>query len=323
VERRKEGKSGTISSSLPSNSVRGTPLFSTYSASPTMPPVPQPTPLGAETPHGLPPLPPSLSSSASSWIPTLALPASQYPPECFTKTLLSLVHSPEHSSSTILRADILSDQSFEEDSYSDLKGKGKEPIRDHEERFMLEGYELTRRIRRKILPKRPQFDNSMESECLFYTRQHTSSSNLSTLEDLTEVLVLFVVDLDSLEQETGKREPPYYHPQVSTLAFRYLPPALSTTPGLTSTTLRIDIVPLPGSSQRAPLDPQDRLFRTSLSLLKTIDKMSKGFNTGYEKRVYHDLLVPKEKVQDVYQTLKSKYSCVPFESSLLFRAFSK
>ncbi|GAA5883894.1 hypothetical protein JCM16303_007441 [Sporobolomyces ruberrimus] len=275
-----------------------------------MPPVPQPTPLGAETPHGLPPLPPSLSSSASSWIPTLALPASQYPPECFTKTLLSLVHSPEHSSSTILRADILSDQSFEEDSSLDLEGKGKEPIRDHEERFMLEGYDLKRRIRRKILPKRPQFDNSMESECLFYTRQHTSSSNLSTLEDLTEVLVLFVVDLDLLEQETGKREPPYYHPQVSTLAFRYLPPALSTTSGLTSTTLRIDIVPLPGSSQTAPLDPQDRLFRTSLSLLKTIDKMSKGFNTGYEKRVYHDLLVPKEKVQDVYQTLKSKYSRV-------------
>jgi tRNASer (uridine44-2'-O)-methyltransferase len=267
---------------------------------------PLPLPLPADTLHALPTLPSSLSSSSASWLPVLSLPASDYPSECFNKTLNTLIHSPEHSSSTILRADILADETFDSNSLSDQLDKGKG--RALETPFDIEGYELKRRLRRKILPKRPQFDHSMEQECLIYSRRPTSDSTLVTLDDSTEVLVLLVVDLDRLEEETGKRAPPYYHPQVSTLAFRYLPASLSST---SSPTLRIDIVPLPDTALSAPLDKQDRLFRTSLSLLKSIDKMSKGFNTGYEKRVNHDLLVPKEKVQDLYQRLKSKYSCVP------------
>ncbi|GAA5967779.1 hypothetical protein JCM3765_001437 [Sporobolomyces pararoseus] len=268
----------------------------------------QANPLPADSPHPLPILASPLSSSSStSWIPVHSIPASQYPLECFVKTLIELIHFPEHSSSTILRADILADENFEEQSHSTEKGKGKE--RAIEQQYDIEGYELKRRIRRKILPKRPQFDHSMEQECLIYTRQHASSSSLDTPEDSTEALVLFVVDLELLEQETGKKEPPYYHPQVSTLAFRYLPASLdSSLSSPPSATLRIDLVPLPSNSLSAPLNPQDRLFRTCLSLLRTIDKVSKGFNTGYEKRVNHDLLVPKERVQDVYQRLKSKYS---------------
>lgn len=270
-----------------------------------MPPDLQATPLPPNAPNTLPPLS-SLSSSSSTpstsdWVPVLSLPASPYPVDCFIDSLLSLIKFPEHSSSTILRADILQDETFEHEVGSE--GKGKQ--RAQEGRFEMEGYELQRRIRRKILPKRPQFDHAMEQDCLIYTRQH-STTNVDSPEDTTEALVLLVVDLDLLEQETGKREPPYYHPQVSTLAFRYLPASVS--PSSSTSTLRIDILSLPSTPMTAPLDHQDRLFRTSISLLKLIDKMSKGSNTGYSKRIHHDLLVPKERVQDLYQQLKSKYS---------------
>ncbi|GAA5975252.1 hypothetical protein JCM5350_000206 [Sporobolomyces pararoseus] len=276
-----------------------------------MAPTAQASPLPPDAPHPLPePATPLSSSPSLSWIPVHSIPASQYPLECFAKTLIDLIHFPEHSSSTILRADILADENFEDKSHSTEKGKGKE--REMQGQYDLEGYELKRRIRRKILPKRPQFDHSMEQECLIYTRQHASTSSLDTPEDSTEALVLMMVDLDLLEQETGKKEPPYYHPQVSTLAFRYLPASLGSSEHSSqpSATLRIDLIPLPTTPLSAPLNPQDRLFRTCLSLLRTIDKVSKGYNTGYEKRVNHDLLVPKERVQDVYQRLKSKYSCV-------------
>lgn len=269
-----------------------------------MPPVLQAIPLPGDAPNPLPPLsslfPSSSSRSTSNWVPVLPLPASPYPLDCFIESLLSLIKFPEHSSSTILRADILQDETF--DHEAEPEGKGKQ--RAEEGQLEIEGYELRRRIRRKILPKRPQFDHAMEQDCLIYTRQH-SSTNLESLEDTTEALVLLAVDLDLLEAETGKREPPYYHPQVSTLAFRYLPASLSPS---STPTLRIDILPLPSTPLAAPLDPQDRVFRTSISLLKLIDKMSKGSNTGYTKRIHHDLLVPKERVQDLYQQLKSKYS---------------
>ncbi|GAA5927498.1 tRNA (uracil) methyltransferase [Sporobolomyces koalae] len=262
----------------------------------------QAMPLGANTPHPVPNLSTTIAPTFSSWIPVHSIPASPYPLECFESTLVNLVHYPEHSSSTILRADILEDQKFDETALEHDKGKARETSTGYE----VEGYDLVRRIRRKILPKRPQFDHSMEQECLFYTRRHPSTN----LEPSTEMLVLFVVDLELLERETGKVEPPYYHPQAAALAFRYLPANLSSS-STTGSTLRIDLVPLPHSTLCAPLDPQDRLFRTSLSLLKAIDKMSKGTNTGFEKRIHHDLLVPKQRVQDVYQTLKSKYSYRP------------
>lgn len=288
-----------------------------------MAPSPLAIPLMADAPSPLPPLPSSISSSPSSWIPVHATTASVASAECFVAALVELVHYPERSSSTILRADILVDHDFQHDlSASDATGKGK--ARATESPFDVDGYQLTRRIRRKILPKRPQFDHAMEQECLFYSRQHAPTTVLDEglIRD-KETLVLFVVDLDLLEKETGKREPPYYHPQVSTLAFRYLPACLTPRPGASpsSPTLRIDLVPLPESQIHAPLEPQDRLFRTSMMLLRSIDKVMKGSANGYEKRVHHDLLVAKERVQDVYQGLKSKYSCV-FQIVSLFFAFA-
>ncbi|GAA6004871.1 hypothetical protein JCM11491_002262 [Sporobolomyces phaffii] len=266
-----------------------------------MAPALESSPLGPDAPHPLPPLPRSVSPHSAPWVPVLALAASEYPAQCFIHTLDSLIHFPEHSSSTILRADILADVSFDDpDALDNDRGKGK--AKATERQFDLDGFHLERRVRRRILPKRPQFDHAMEQDCLVYSRPGPDGAR--------EVLVLFVVDLDLLERDTHQRTPPYYHPQVSTLAFRYLPASLSPDPDAPSPTLRIDLVPLPDAPLSAPLDPRDRLFRTSLSLLKTIDKRSKGSSAGYEKRVNHDLLVPKEQVQDVYQRLKSKYSRV-------------
>ncbi|GAA5910825.1 hypothetical protein JCM5296_003380 [Sporobolomyces johnsonii] len=250
----------------------------------------------ALTPAASDPLPP-LASSSAPWIPVLAQPAA-FPLDCFTQAMHQLVLYPEHSSSTILRADILRADHFDLDLVLD-KGKAKASDVDP---IQLEGYTCTRRIRRRILPKRPQFDSAMEQDCLFYQRRRDDLDPLS--EDSREGLVLLLPDFEQLREENPEGRLPYYHPQVGALAFRYLPPS----PLSASATLRLDLLPLPTESLDSPLPPSHRLFRTALALLKFLAKICVGQLQGWEKRMHHDLLAGKEEVQDLYQVLKDKYN---------------
>ncbi|GAA6004975.1 hypothetical protein JCM10207_008467 [Rhodosporidiobolus poonsookiae] len=248
---------------------------------------PQPQSLAPDAPHPLPRLP-SRTASPLDWLPVLSLPV-PFSLDNFTNGILDLVHQPEHSSTTILRADILEDDDA--------------PAPDA---FPLEGYRSTRRIRRRILPSRPQFDHAMEQECLFYER------TVGDTPDDVEGAVFLLPDFEQLKMEDPHGRLPYYHPQCHALAFRYLPASLSSsTPPAPA--LRIDLVPLPSPSsspsQPAPaaLKPTDRLYRTALALVKFSSKVCAGKADGWQKRVHHDLLAGKEQVQDLYQVLKDKY----------------
>jgi len=266
---------------------------------------PQPVPLAQDAPHPLPRLrSPSSSSSSSSplyWIPVVALDL-----DCshahFHQGLADLALQPEHSSSTILRADILADLAD-----PPPQGHGVVP---------LDGYTCVRRLRRRILPNRPQFDWPMEQECLFYSRNLDPLDSVSN-DDSREALVLLLPDFDQLRQEDARGRLPYYHPQVHALAFRYLPSPASSS-STSSASLRIDLVPLPAQpAVVGPLPASDRLYRTALVLVKFTAKLCIGHADGWQKRVHHDLLVGKEEVQDLYQQLKDKYKCVhPSPSSV-------
>lgn len=89
---------------------------------------------------------------------------------------------------------------------------------------------------------------------------------------------------------------PYYHPTVTHLAFQYL----RSSP---SSTLRVEVVPLPGT----PIDSNSRLYRTCLALLDTLDRYGWGAMTNYRKRVLHDCLVPREAYQDLYLVMRERH----------------
>ncbi|BGP23846.1 tRNA(M-2-U44)-methyltransferase [Rhodotorula toruloides] len=237
----------------------------------------QPTTLASDAPHPLPRLRSQTSPSPLDWIPVVSLPV-QCRLEHFQEGLLELVLQPEQSSSTILRADVQTDEE-----------------RPGERLFELDGFSCTRRIRRRILPNRPQFDWAMEQECLFYERTTADS------EGDREGLLLLLPDFEQLKTEQFDERLPYYHPQAYTLAFRFLPPQGN------SALLRIDLIPLPSQAATGPLPPNDRLFRTCLALVNFAAKLCAGKADGWTKRVHHDVLVGKEEVQDLYQQLKDKY----------------
>jgi len=95
---------------------------------------------------------------------------------------------------------------------------------------------------------------------------------------------------------------PYYHPTVTHLAFRSIPPT-TTSSSEGAAALRIEVIPLPGTS----LDPGARLYRTCLSLLETLHRYGWGALTQYKKRVLHDVLVPRETYQDLYLVMRERH----------------
>lgn len=138
----------------------------------------------------------------------------------------------------------------------------------------LDSFEPTRCIHRRLLPRRPGRDAALEQYCTLY----------STGKKAASVLVL-----------TPLGSPlPYYHPAVSHLAFRYLSEPK---------TLRIEVLPLPDT----PLDPNSRLYRTSLALLDTLHRYGWGTMTNYKKRVKHDNLVQREVYQDLYLIMRERH----------------
>lgn len=139
---------------------------------------------------------------------------------------------------------------------------------------------------RRMIPRNPFKDHIINQTCLILT-----SSNA------TSVLVVYIPHIKSED------EIPFYLPLVygvgilyhdCKLSIQYLPFNYNTDP-LASPKLR-------------GLDVAERPIRIALRLLKTSDKHSNGQMTGYEKRVYHDLVVPKVNFQNRYITLKKKYS---------------
>lgn len=196
--------------------------------------------------------------------------------EAFLVTLESLVEYPERTSSAILRADV----------EGELQARPTDASR-----LRISGWNVDRLIRRHLLPRNPAMDGSMSQNCYFLS----PVGNIARPAGLTDALVIFEPLDDSCI--------PFYHPQVSALAFHY-----------TEDKTTISYVPIHGNTDEhgnvgdstVARSSQERLHRTLYQLLSIIIKHSIGYMNNYQKRVLHDVLVPRNDWQDLYTSLKGR-----------------
>lgn len=181
-----------------------------------------------------------------------------------------MIHHPEYNSTLILRTEIISESNSEFPA-SIPKLEGLYPIHN---------------VHRRLLPRRPGRDSSMEQHCTLYASKGTKRKNSRAAP---RVLVLTPI----MEPDT---ELPYYHPKVSHLAFRCIPKG-------PETILQMEVIPLDDT----PTDVDARLYRTCLALLDTLNRYGWGAKTNYKKKVNHDCIVAREPYQDLYLVMRERH----------------
>lgn len=155
----------------------------------------------------------------------------------------------------------------------------------------LRGAVLLNSTLRRLLPRRPERDSSIDQHCTMYAIEgHHEASTLILTPVLDRIGLL-----------------PYYHPQVFHIAFRYISlPASDPRDSVNATssaTIQVEIVAFPG----VPLDPNSRIYRTCLALLETLHRYGWGAMTNYKKRVNHDCIIPREEYQDLYLLMRERH----------------
>ena len=152
-----------------------------------------------------------------------------------------LINHPEYNFTLILRSEVIREDTS---NFPDL----------------IPSFQVSKKIRyihRRLSPRRPERDATLDQFCTLYATTTSASSPLPDMLVLTRLI------------EPGTPLP-YYHPSVCHLAFSCLlldPPLL-----------QIEVIPL-------PTDVNSRLFRTSVSLLETLHRYGWGVMTNYKKRV--------------------------------------
>ena len=191
---------------------------------------------------------------------------------------MTLIDHPEYNSSLILRSEVVSEYNMIHDSLNTSNPRIPS----------LRGHTASRNIRRLLLPRRPGRDGSLEQDCTFYL-----SNDAATPQPTVLVLTPRLAEQETL---------PYYHPAVTHLAFRYVDTACSHSASEAHHIL-IEIVPL----DTTRIDLSSRIYRTCLALLETLDRYGWGAANNYQKRVLHDVLVPRNAYQDLYLILKERH----------------
>jgi tRNASer (uridine44-2'-O)-methyltransferase len=211
--------------------------------------------------------------------------------DVFTTVMLNLIKNPNITSSHLFRADILYDSDSESVPSGDpaLHQVEYQPID-----AQWQGFEKTRTIVRRLIPRNPQLDKSLVQTCHFFRNQELDLNDRDHGAK-ERLLILYVPHVQSAE------EMPFYHPAVSQLAFLFEHATLPSLNQPQSGTITILYRLFPNSI----LD--NKLSRTALRLLQTIYKHGQGILAGYEKRVHLDQLIPQKKYQDTYTRLKMKY----------------
>ena len=244
----------------------------------------------------------------------------------FESAVDQLVHHPEYNSTLILRSETSSDVRCLESSQVLLKSRDRDRVSEHAELCSLDGYRAVRMIHRRLLPRRPGRDGSLEQTCVFYTpvTRYLGQVELNQSGDEHEaerwesnVPSLLVLTPFLKESETL----PYYHPAVKRLAVRYAHATqtqdtyeLGSDPGTGILVIEAVLPEQPSSPSPScaplplrPPDPNSRLYRTCLALLDAVHRYGWGTLTHYRKRVHHDCLIPREEYQDLYLVLRERY----------------
>ena len=239
------------------------------------------------------------------WVPVVEAPA-YYPRDSWLAAMHEWIAHPERNSSNIRRAEVWA-------------AHVEPPPAEHAEPDALDedAFLLRYRCVRRLLPRRTQLDRGMLQECAVY--EHATEQRASVV-----YTTLRMSDQDSESPDpdalTRQRslsdypsagdQVPYYHPAVRCVRFDYTgagaEQAADTEDGAVSAqgAVRVFFVPFPGSDLR----PDARLGRTALSLLRMMHQHSYGCAQAYVKRVYHDIVVPRDEFQDLYVQLRQRHA---------------
>ncbi len=226
-----------------------------------------------------------------AWLPVLQH-ACSFPPDIFESVSLNLIKNPNINSSLLFRADVLYDSQNNDITDVDLsEGDRREALEKYNIRDGdLPGFEVTRTIIRRMIPRNPQLDKPIAQTCLFLESNPTSGG-------VKQTVVIYIPHSPNVDTV------PWYHPRVQALAYLHLwSPSLSSGTPQGTVSLHYQLFP----TEKLPLPP--RLLRTGQHLLTTVYKHGQGQLTGYTKRVHHDQLVSQQRVQDRYTELKEKHA---------------
>ncbi|KDN44390.1 DUF1613-domain-containing protein [Tilletiaria anomala UBC 951] len=269
-----------------------------------------------------------IEATPKTWIP-LAECDAHFPLRAWWITMLELARHPERNSTYILRADIVSE---DDAGTSRLRAEvGADHERDEQEAELCSGeplipvYQWQKTIIRRLLPRNPNIDRHLDQSCTFLRRRRCqlrgahNEGSADPIADgtkdppLEDGLVIYTPLVDSQETDP-EAQIPFYHPKVKALAYHYIADHKRADAAKYGTLrLEVQLFPQTSATLSSPLDspalPLDhRLMRTAKSLLETQHKHSFGSANSYQKRVHHDVVVPRDAFQDTYVRLKVKYA---------------
>lgn len=239
------------------------------------------------------------SSLGPQWLSIYKM-AAEFEAEHFETAMNHLIREPNINSTVILRADLLEHRTYDGegqlkscdknspdlpsfsnlDSDSPLLHRDLDDITLRQDLPLLESsnLKLDSALIRRIIPRNPFKDHIINQTCLLYKAEDS-------------VLVVYIPHIDKQD------DVPFYLPPVYAVGLNYCKGMIS-----------IHYIPFKEDSLFASMDSSDRPIRIALRLLQTLAKHSKGVKGGYEKRVNHDLVVPRVAFQNRYIELKKKYS---------------
>lgn len=134
-------------------------------------------------------------------------------------------------------------------------------------------------ITRNLIPRQPDKDSVVKQQV--------------TIQEFEES-----VSVEHIAINMNADELPFFYPKFS--KFRYVFETNIDHQNFIS----IDVCPFIGLEHYTT---DEKVLKIWTRILKHIHKFGKGFRDGYQKRVNHDLIVPKNTYQDLYYDLKQKY----------------
>lgn len=241
------------------------------------------------------------------WVPIYESPV-EFTGEHFERAMANIIKQPNINSTVIMRADILKENIFDPQKGNttfvskNIGTPPKFPDQDESETVLYRYYDDAElrhipllkseinlqpkcQVVRRVIPRNPFKDYIINQTSVILA----DPSNQS-------VMVVYIPHIKTAD------ETPFYLPPVEGIALL-----------LHENKLSIHYLPFNYTDPEQALairqlDLNDRSIRIAMRLMLTSRKHSQGSKDGYEKRVLHDLVVPKESFQNRYISLKKKYS---------------
>ncbi|KAE8388061.1 uracil-O(2)--methyltransferase [Aspergillus alliaceus] len=238
-------------------------------------------------------------------------------PEVMKDLTVFLLGNININSSHLFRADILYDSEGvlstpqqKEQSFAQTGSNNVEATPDTEESVEpiaakeVTGFNLTRTVVRRLIPRNPNLDRPLEQTCHFYEAELADASDDFRLRRFLAVYTPHVA---------SKEDIPFYHPLLRSLAYLYdftdnpTEPTESPEPTTGSGTLSLHFLLYP----EEPIPT--RLERTLLSLLNTQIRLARNTRLsespeGGNNNPTKDNIIPQHLVQNTYSRLKLKYA---------------